>query len=82
MSNWTPTKYKTSNWSNYNAALKRRGSLTIWFDPEMIWTPAQIGKRGRQQSFSDAATGVPHDDGADRDATSATKGFELCRKLH
>jgi hypothetical protein len=27
--------YKTRNWSEYNAALKRRGSLTIWFDPAM-----------------------------------------------
>jgi len=25
--------YKTRNWPAYNEALKRRGSLTIWFDP-------------------------------------------------
>jgi len=55
MSSWTSTKYKTTNWSAYNKALKRRGSLSIWFDPEMIWIPAPSGKRGRQRQFSDAA---------------------------
>lgn len=55
MSSWAPTQYKTTNWSAYNQALKRRGSLTIWFDPEMVWTPPPSGKRGRQQQYSDAA---------------------------
>ena len=55
MSSWAPTKYKTTNWSAYNEALCQRGSLTIWFDPEMEWVPPPTGKRGRQQSFSDAA---------------------------
>jgi hypothetical protein len=55
MSSWAPTKYKTTNWSAYNEALKQRGSLTIWFDPDMVWRPPPNGKRGRQQSFSDAA---------------------------
>ena len=27
--------YKTLNWPAYNKALKRRRSLTIWFDPDM-----------------------------------------------
>ena len=48
-------KYKTTNWSAYNEALKRRGSLELWFDPEMVWVPPRGGKRGRQQRFSDAA---------------------------
>ena len=55
MSSWAPTKYTTKNWSAYNDSLKRRGSLSIWFDPEMVWVPPPNGKRGRQQSFSDAA---------------------------
>ncbi|MDV7146048.1 transposase, partial [Tropicimonas sp. TH_r6] len=55
MSSWAPTKYKTTNWSTYNDALRRRGSLAILFDPAMIWTPPPSGKRGRQQQFSDAA---------------------------
>ena len=55
MSSWSPTKYKTKNWSSCNDSLKRRGSLSVWFDPEMVWTPPPNGKRGRQQQFSDAA---------------------------
>ena len=33
MSRPTPPTYKTRNWQAYNEALKRRGSLTVWFDP-------------------------------------------------
>jgi hypothetical protein len=55
MSSWAPTKYKTTNWSSYNDSLKQRGSLSIWFDPKMVGVPPPSGKRGRQQSFSDAA---------------------------
>jgi len=33
-------------------ALKRRGSLTIWFDPAMTWEAAPTGKRGRQPDYS------------------------------
>lgn len=47
--------YKTRNWPAYNESLKRRGSLTIWFDPEMSWDAAPTGRRGRQQTYSDAA---------------------------
>ena len=36
-------------------ALKRRGSLTIWFEPETNRNAVQNGKRGRQQAGSDAA---------------------------
>jgi hypothetical protein len=55
MSRPTPLTYKTRNWPSYNEALKRRGSLTIWFDPTMIWGAAPTGKRGRQPAYSDAA---------------------------
>ena len=55
MSKPTSPTYKTTNWADYNAALKRRGSLTIWFDPEMNWDGKPSGKRGRSQTFSDAA---------------------------
>lgn len=30
-------EYRTTNWSSYNAALKKRRSLTVWFDPSMNW---------------------------------------------
>jgi len=55
MSRPIPPIYKTKNWPDYNAALKKRGALTIWFDPEMNWVAKPTGKRGRQQSYSDAA---------------------------
>ena len=55
MSRPAPPAYKTRNWPAYNEALKRRGSLTIWFDPAMAWEAAPSGRRGRQQSYSDAA---------------------------
>lgn len=55
MSSWKPTSYKTRNWRDYNIALKQRGSLTIWFDPDMAWEANPTGKRGRQNTYSDAA---------------------------
>ncbi|WP_323038502.1 IS5 family transposase [Gemmobacter sp.] len=55
MSRPTPPTYKTRNWPAYNEALKRRGSLTIWFDPAMTWEAAPTGKRGRQPAYGDAA---------------------------
>ncbi|MBD9529806.1 IS5 family transposase [Paracoccus sp. PAR01] len=55
MSRPTSPIYKTRNWPAYNKSLKQRGSLTIWFDPEMIWEAKPTGKRGRQPTYSDAA---------------------------
>lgn len=47
--------YRTTNWHDYNAALARRGSLAIWFDPQTQWLAAPTGKRGCQPVFTDAA---------------------------
>ena len=55
MSRPTSPTDKTRNWPAYNEALKRRGSLTIRFDPEMSWDAAPTGRRGRRQTYSDAA---------------------------
>ena len=55
MSRPIPPSYKTKNWPAYNEALKQRGSLTIWFDPNMVWVPPPTGKRGRPLQYSDAA---------------------------
>ena len=55
MSQPTPATYKTTNWPSYNEALEHRGSLTIWFAPEMRWDAAPTGKRGRRPIYSDAA---------------------------
>lgn len=48
-------RYKTTNWAAYNAALKARGSLTIWLDKDMQGYAPASGKRGRQRVFSEAA---------------------------
>ncbi|MEI4488976.1 transposase, partial [Frigidibacter sp. MR17.14] len=48
-------RYRTTNWSDYNAALRHRGSLSIWFDPRMAWHAAWTGKRGHPDTFSEAA---------------------------
>ena len=48
-------KYRTTNWKAYNAALKARGSLTLWLDRGMQWLDEASGKRGRSRTFSDAA---------------------------
>ncbi len=55
MSRPIPPSYKTKNWPAYNEALKQRGSLTIWFDPDMAWVPPPTGKQGWQPQYSDAA---------------------------
>ncbi len=55
MSKPIPPIYRTNNWPAYNKALKDRGSLTIWFNPEVMWKAAPTGKRGRQPRYSDAA---------------------------
>src|SRR5687767_1033114 len=55
MSKPAPPTYRTTNWRAYNAALKRRGSLVIWFDPETEWLAVPKGRRGRPATFSDAA---------------------------
>jgi hypothetical protein len=51
----TPTRYRTTNWSAYNAALRKRGEMLIWFDNDMTWLAPHDGRAGRPPVFSDAA---------------------------
>ena len=55
MSKPAPTRYRTLNWSSYDVALRKRGSLTVWFDPSTTWDAALSGKRGAQPVYRDAA---------------------------
>ena len=48
-------KYRTTNWKDYNAALKAPGSLLIWLDKDMCWHGSASGKRGRSPKYSEAA---------------------------
>ncbi|MBW4661581.1 MAG: IS5 family transposase [Drouetiella hepatica Uher 2000/2452] len=50
--------YRIRNWSEYDAALKQRGSLTFWIDETVIagWINAQkSGRRGASRHYSDGA---------------------------
>jgi IS5 family transposase len=51
------TKYRVSNWAEYDRALVQRGDITFWFAPDAAdsWTPGPSGKRGGQQKFSNQA---------------------------
>ena len=55
MSKPVPARYRTTNWSSYNAALRRRGSLLVWLDRDMEWLAPKRGRPGRPETFSDAA---------------------------
>ncbi len=50
-------RYRVANWAAYDAALRRRGDLTLWVTPEAIaaWTPPTTGRRGRPARYSDLA---------------------------
>jgi hypothetical protein len=50
--------YRPRNWSEYNAALVKRGSLTLWVDEAALneWChQEQTGKRGAPYTYSDIA---------------------------
>ncbi|QRM33950.1 IS5 family transposase [Microvirga sp. VF16] len=46
---------RVKNWHDYDAALRRRGDLTVWVTAEALeaWTPANTGRRGRPQRYSE-----------------------------
>jgi hypothetical protein len=48
------TKYRVTNWPDYDAALVRRGALTVWFTDEAIaeWRAPATGRRGGQPIYS------------------------------
>jgi hypothetical protein len=50
-------KYRVTNWPEYDAALIKRGSLTIWMTEEAIaaWRAPATGKRGGQPIYSTIA---------------------------
>jgi len=52
------TKYRIKNWSEYNNALKQRGSLTIWVDKNIIaawYNNKRTGQKGRPVVYSNLA---------------------------
>lgn len=50
-------RYRVTNWSEYNEALRRRGDLTVWFDADAadLWAAPRRKTRGGQSRYSDLA---------------------------
>jgi len=53
------TKYRIRNWAMYNESLKKRGSVTLWIDEDVLraWkaAPEAVRPRGGQKRYSDGA---------------------------
>jgi len=50
-------RHRVTNWAEYDAGLRARGSLTVWFTPEATaaWVATLRTNRGGQPSYSDLA---------------------------
>ena len=50
-------RYKVTNWRDYEAGLRKRGSLTIWFSDDAVeaWRAAPRTTPGGQARYSDLA---------------------------
>jgi hypothetical protein len=50
-------QHRVTNWAEYDAALRARGSLTVWFTPEAVaaWRAEPRTSRGGQPTYSDLA---------------------------
>src|SRR3712207_8608936 len=55
-------RYRVSNWPEYDRALQRRGSLTVWVTPEALaaWHPPKMGRRGRPPRYAAIASETGH----------------------
>ena len=55
-------KFRVKNWAEYDAGLRRRGSLTLWVTPEVLvgWQAARRTTPGGQSIYSELAieTGI------------------------
>src|ERR1019366_158677 len=50
-------KFRVTNWAEYDAGLRRRGSLTLWVTPGVLdgWQAARRTTPGGQSSYSELA---------------------------
>src|ERR671910_533584 len=55
-------RYRVTNWPEYDRALQRRGSLTVWVTPEALaaWHPPRTGRRGRSPRYAAIAIETGH----------------------
>ena len=51
------TKYRVTNWPAYEASLRKRGDITVWFDEAAVdaWKPRPSDRPGGQRTYSDLA---------------------------
>ena len=51
------TKYRVRNWLAYEASLRKRGDVTLWFDEEAVqaWSAPRGGVPGGQRKYSNLA---------------------------
>ncbi|MGK0482448.1 MAG: IS5 family transposase [Planctomycetota bacterium] len=51
------TRYRVTNWRDYERGLVQRGDVTIWLSPEALdmWKAKPSGRRGAQPKFLDLA---------------------------
>jgi hypothetical protein len=51
---FSKARYRVTNWPEYDAALVRRGSLTVWFTKEAVaaWHAPATRERGGQPIYS------------------------------
>ncbi|SEO31903.1 Transposase DDE domain-containing protein [Pseudorhodobacter antarcticus] len=54
------TRYRITNWSDYNESLRLRGDITVWLSPEVeaAWRAERRRTRGGQPVYSDLAITV------------------------
>ena len=50
-------RYRVTNWPEYDSALIRRGSITVWLSEEAVaaWHAPATGERGGQPVYSEIA---------------------------
>src|SRR5215212_7177750 len=55
-------RYQVTNWPEYDGALQRRGSLTVWVTPEALaaWHPPKASRRGRSPQYAEIAIETGH----------------------
>ncbi len=51
------TKYRVTNWPEYERGLRSRGDITVWFSDEAreAWPPPKNRRRGGQPRYSNLA---------------------------
>ena len=51
------SRYKVTNWKEYNDSLRNRGDITVWFTEAALkdWHPEKTGKRGRPFQYCEHA---------------------------